>query len=234
MKILAATPGSLLWLLTGDEVANERLRQTAEKSGVAPERLIFAPKATNPNHLARIGLADLFLDTFPYGAHSTAADAITSGLPILTVPGKTFAARFCASIVAAAGIPEMICATPEEYVARAIAFEQDRKSLADVRASLERQRETSVLRDIPALARRLEELFWQMQGEGERGEIPVPDLTNLDIYYEIGAEIALENIEFENEQAHRQRYIDKLTKWHDYSPIARDKRLWPEPASRAK
>ncbi|WP_082597384.1 O-linked N-acetylglucosamine transferase, SPINDLY family protein [Rhizobium sp. Root708] len=234
MKILAATPGSLLWLLTGDEVANERLRQTAEKSGIAPERLIFAPKATNPNHLARIGLADLFLDTFPYGAHSTAADAITSGLPILTVPGKTFAARFCASIVAAAGIPEMICATPDEYVARAIAFERDRKGLADVRASLERQRETSVLRDIPALARRLEELFWQMQGEGERGEIPVPDLTNLDIYYEIGAEIALENIEFENEQAHRQRYIDKLAKWHDYSPIARDKRLWPEPGSRAK
>ena len=231
MAILSATPGSVLWLLAGDEGVNERLMELARESGIAPERLIFAPKALNPQHIARMGLADLCLDTFPYGAHSTASDAITSGLPILTMPGKTFAARFCASIVAAAGIPEMICATPDEYVARAIGFERDRASLAAVRASLERQRETSVLRDIPGLARRLEELFWQMQGESERGETPVPDLRNLDVYYEIGAEIVLEDIEYEDEAAYRQRYREKLALWHDFAPIPYDHRLWPEPAA---
>ncbi|MDM9618994.1 glycosyl transferase [Rhizobium sp. S96] len=231
ITILSETPGSVLWLLTGDEDVNQRLRETAERSGVSPDRLIFAPKATNPQHIARIGVADLFLDTFPYGAHSTAADAITSGLPVLTMPGKTFAARFCGSIVAAAGVPEMLCTSPEDYVARAIGFERDRKSLLAVRESIARQRETSVLRDIPALARRLEELFWQMQGECERGETPVPDLSNLDVYYEIGAEAVLENIEFEDEQSYRERYLKKLAQLHDYSPIAYDRRLWQKPTA---
>lgn len=226
MEILAATPGSVLWLLAGAEAVNQRLRDTAARYGVEPERLIFAPKAANAHHLARIGLADLFLDTFPYGAHSTAADAITMGLPVLTVPGKTFASRFCSSIVAAAGIPELICETPEEYREKAIAFAKDRPSLAAVRASLQSQRETSVLRDIPALVRRLEEVFWQIQGECERGEMPVPDLTNLDVYYEIGAELMLENHEFEDDATYRRRYREKLARWNDHSPLPFDNRLW--------
>lgn len=226
MAILAATPGSVLWLLGGDEEANQRLHKAATQSGIAPERLIFASKATNPNHLARIALADLFLDTFPYGAHSTAADAITMGLPILTIPGKSFASRFCASIVAAAGIPELICTGPDEYIRRAIAFANDRGSLTKIRASLQEQRETSILRDIPALARRLEYLFWQMQGEAERGETPVPDLRNLDVYYEVGAELLEHPNEFESDADYRQRYLGKLTKWHDYAPIPSDPRLW--------
>lgn len=231
MTILSETPGSLLWLLAGDESANQRLRELAEQRGISADRLIFAPKVPNPHHIARIGVADLFLDTFPYGAHSTASDAITSGLPVLTMPGKTFAARFCASIVKAAGVPEMICSSPEDYVARAIAFERDRKSLLAVRESIARQRDTCVLRDIPALARRLEELFWQMQGECERGEAPVPDLTNLDLYYEVGAEAVLENIEFEDEQSYRNRYVKKLAQLHDYAPIPYDRRLWQKPGN---
>jgi len=230
MAILSATPGSVLWLLTGDEDVNQRLRDVAERSGVSSSRLIFAPKATNPEHIARIGVADLFLDTFPYGAHSTAADAITSGLPVLTMPGKTFAARFCGSIVNAAGVPEMLCSSPDDYVARAIGFERDRTSLLKVRKSIARQRETSTLRDIPGLAKRLEELFWQMQGECERGETPVPDLSNLDIYYEVGAEVVLENIEFEDEESYRNRYLKKLAQWHDYAPIPYDNRLWRRPS----
>jgi predicted O-linked N-acetylglucosamine transferase (SPINDLY family) len=229
MKILLATPGSVLWLLAGDEDANVRLRQLAEQKGVAPERLIFAPKAPNANHLARIAVADLFLDTFPYGAHSTASDAITMGLPILTMPGNGFASRFCASIIAAAGVPELACATPEQYVERAIGFAHNPQILAVVRQSLQSQRETSALRDIPGLARRLEELFWQMQGECERGETPVPDLRNLDLYYEIGADLVLENVEFENSQSYRKRYLKKLAQWHDYAPIPYDRRLWTEP-----
>ncbi|NLS06560.1 glycosyl transferase [Rhizobium sp. P32RR-XVIII] len=233
MKILSATPGSVLWLLGASEDVNQRLREAAAQSGVAAERLIFAAKAPNPQHLARIGLADLFLDTFPYGAHSTAADAITMGLPVLTFPGKTFAARFCSSIVAAAGIPELICSTPDEYVSRAIALAHDRKSLTAIKDALQRNRETSVLRDIPGLARRLEELFWQIQGEAERGETPVPNLRNLDVYYEIGAELVLAGVEFEDDRAYRRRYLEKLAQWHDHAPLAPDSRLWAEPTGRA-
>jgi hypothetical protein len=114
-------------------------------------------------------------------------------------------------------------------VERAIGFARDRQSLAAIRQSLQNQRETSVLRDIPALARRLEELFWQMQGECERGSTPVPDLRNLDLYYEIGADLVLENVEFENSQSYRKRYLKKLAQWHDYAPVPYDRRLWTEP-----
>lgn len=226
MAILTATPGSYLWLLSGDEDVNQRLRQLAEKSGVAPERLVFAAKTPNARHLARIALADLFLDTFPYGAHSTAADALTVGLPVLTFPGKGFASRFCSSIVLAAGAPDLICADPNDYVRKAVTFAFDRQRLAAIRQAIESGREESVLRDIPGLVRRLEELYWQMQGESERGETPVPDLSNLDVYYEVGTEIMKENVEFDDEAAYRQRYIDKLRQWDALSPIPHDNRLW--------
>lgn len=231
MEILKATPGSLLWLLSGDDDANKRLVEEAEKKGIPAERIVFAPKAPNAKHLARIAVADLFLDTYPYGAHSTAADAITVGLPILTLAGNGFASRFCSSIVVAAGIPEMICATPDDYVARAIGFAKDRQSLAAVRASLQAQRETSALRDIPGLARRLEELFWQMQGECERGEAPVPDLRNLELYYEVGADLVLEGIEFEDRETYLARYRAKLAHFNEYAAIPHDNRLWPAPRS---
>jgi predicted O-linked N-acetylglucosamine transferase (SPINDLY family) len=228
MAILSATPGSLLWLLGGDEEANVRLKQMAEQSGIDPERLIFATKTPNARHLARIALADLFLDTFPYGAHSTAGDALTVGLPVLTFPGKGFASRFCSSIVLAAGAPELICTDPNDYVLKAVQLAHDPARLAAIRQEIADNRETSVLRDIPGLARRLEELYWQMQGEAERGETPVPDLSNLDLYYEIGCEVMQENIEFDDSEAFRQRYISKLRQYHAFSPIPHDGRLWTE------
>lgn len=228
MKILKATPGSVLWLLAGSDDVDQRLRKLAEAADVLPDRLIFAAKAPNAQHLARIALADLFLDTFPYGAHSTAGDALTMGLPVLTIPGKSFASRFCASIVHAAGVPELICKDPDHYVEQAIAFANAPKTLLKIRKALQDQRETSVLRDIPGLARRLEALFWQMQEEAERGETPVPDLRNLDLYYELGAELVQNNIVYCDEQTYRQRYIDKLATYHDYAPIPYDSRLWTE------
>jgi predicted O-linked N-acetylglucosamine transferase (SPINDLY family) len=234
MAILAATPGSVLWLLTGGEDVDRRLREAAEKAAVTPERLIFAPKAPNPEHFARIPLADLFLDTFPYGAHSTAADALTMGLPVLTFPGKGFAARFCHSIVAAAGIPELICSNPEDYVARAVDLAQNRDKMAVLRKLLEARRESSVLRDIPALARRLEELFWQMQGECERGETPVPDLRNLDTYYEIGAELVAEHVDFVEDRAYLEHYRNRLAAWNDFAGLSHDERLWPAPSNRSR
>ncbi|MFG1392366.1 O-linked N-acetylglucosamine transferase, SPINDLY family protein [Xanthobacter agilis] len=233
MKILAATPGTLLWILTANDAVDQRLRDAAAKAGVAPERLVFAPKAPNPRHLARIALADLFLDTFPYGAHSTAADALTVGLPVLTFPGKSFAARFCHSIVAAAGVPELICADPEDYVAKAIDLAKNPKHLKKIRETLQARREASALRDIPALARSLEDVFWQMQIAGEEGRTPIPDLTNLDIYYDIGAELVQENIEYHDEATYRRRYREKLAELHDDAPIAPDRRLWSAAADQA-
>ncbi len=227
MAILSATPGSVLWLRSGNEVAHERLRQIAQQSGVEPERIIFARSvAGHAHHISRMGAADLFLDTFPYGAHATATDALTAGLPVLTVPGKSFASRVCASIVSAAGVPELICNDPADFVGRAIAFAQNRQDLAAIKASLLRQRDISTLHDTPAFVRRLEELYWQMQGEAERGETPVPDLSNLDLYYEIGAEFVLQNVEFESDADYRKRFLDELTQWNDHAPLAQDSRLW--------
>ena len=226
MAILNATPGSYLWLLGGDDEANERLKAQAKLAGVDADRIIFAMKTPNPRHLARIAVADLFLDTFPYGAHSTAGDAVTVGLPVLTFPGKGFASRFCASIVSAAGAPELICDSPDDYVRKAIAFAHDAKGLATIRQSMWDKREDCALRDIPGLVRRLEELYWQVQGEAERGETPVPDLSNLDTYYEVGIEIMKEAIEFDETGTYRKRYIDKLRQLDAFSPIPHDKRLW--------
>jgi predicted O-linked N-acetylglucosamine transferase (SPINDLY family) len=230
MAILSATPGSVLWLRTGNDGTNQRLRAAAVQSGVAPERLIFAPAVSgHPNHIARMGVADLFLDTFPYGAHATATDALTAGLPVLTMPGKSFATRVCASIVAAAGVPDLICSGPDEYVGRAIALAHKRDELAAIRAALQRQSTTCTLHDTEGFVRRLEELFWQMQVEAERGETPVPDLRNLDLYYEIGASAVLANVEFEDDRSYRRRYLEKLAEWHDYAPLTPDGRLWTEP-----
>ncbi len=228
MTILKEVPDSVLWLLAGDAETNQRLRAAAAQRDVrSAERVLFAHKAANPHHLARISLADLFLDTTPYGAHSTAADTLTMGLPILTVRGRSFASRFCSSVIAAAGLADLICGTPEEYVKRAIAFGRDPQSLVRYRDQLRLGRESSVVHDIPALARRLEELFWQMQGECERGATPQPDLTNLNIYYEIGAELDPENIELLDERPYRSLYLERLAKWNAYAEIPPDNRFWP-------
>jgi len=113
-------------------------------------------------------------------------------------------------------------------VAKAIDLARQSGRLRAIREALQRQRDTSALRDMPGTARRLEQLFWQMQGESERGETPTPDLRNLDLYYEIGAEIVLENVEFQDDRTYRHRYIEKLIQRHDYTPVSPDGRLWAE------
>ncbi len=117
-------------VLTGTDEANARLRQVAVDSGLAAERIVFAEKKANPEHLARYPLANLFLDSFPYGAHTTASDSMWMGVPILTFPGRSFAARVCADLVRAAGIGEMVCNnSADDYVERAVAFGSDPDSL---------------------------------------------------------------------------------------------------------
>ncbi len=226
MTILSRREGSVLWLLGNTDDTKARIKKAAEQAGIAPDRVIFAAKKPNPNHLARYPLADLFLDTFPYGAHTTAADAMWMGVPLLTLSGRSFASRVCASLVRAAGAADLICSSVDAYVARAIAFAEDREGLAALRERLVAGRDTCLLFDTPTLTRHLEELFRQMWKDYQSGNLPVPDLTNLDVYYEVGVELALESAGPLTDETYRQRYQDKLGLRHQTYPMPADTRLW--------
>jgi predicted O-linked N-acetylglucosamine transferase (SPINDLY family) len=228
MEILRRVPNSVLWLLTGTADVNERLRKLAAQEGVSPQRLVFAQKKANPEHLARYPLADLFLDNSPYGAHTTASDALWMGVPILTAPGRSFAARVCGSLVRAAGVPELECATPEVYVERAVEFGLHRERLAAISAKLAAAREKSLLFDTPQLVGNLEDLYRQMWSDYTRGALPVPDLRNLDIYHEIGTELDIENLDLLSDEAYRAIYKQKLVDWNASYPIVTDGRFWAE------
>ena len=165
----------MLWLLSGTDETNERLRVEAEKRGIDRSRIVFADKRANAFHLARYQLADLFLDTFPYGAHTTASDALWLGVPILTFPGRSFAARVCGSLVTAAGLPELVCSSADEYVARAIELGNDRTLLAAMRLRLEANRSKCVLFDMELLVKSLEGLYEQMWTDYAEGRLPQPD-----------------------------------------------------------
>ena len=226
MAILEQVPGSVLWLLSSSNEADERLRKVATDRGIAGERIVFAGSLPNPQHLARYPLADLFLDTMPYGAHTTAADSLWMGVPILTLAGRSFASRVCASVVRAAGVDELVCATHEEYVARAIELGRDREKLAVIKSKLISGRDTCLLFDTPQLVQHLEELYRKMWSDFKRGELPVPDLRNLEIYHEVGLGLDLENIEMLTDGAYRALYQAKLADWNDVYPIQADARLW--------
>ena len=227
MIVLRHVPDSVLWLLAGTEDANARLRTKAAELGVAPERLIFAGKKPNPAHLARYKLADLFLDTFPYGAHTTAADSLWMGVPILTLMGRSFAARVCASLVRAAGLPEMVTSTPNEYVLRAIGLGNDRIRHAALRQRLIDGRDTCTLFDTPKLIQALEARYRDMLADLARGALPVPDLRNLDAYREVALDNDLAGMELMDDATYRDYYQQKLAGLDAIFPIQPDSRLWP-------
>jgi predicted O-linked N-acetylglucosamine transferase (SPINDLY family) len=226
MMILSQVPGSVLWLLSSTDATHQRLRDYASQRGVAPERLIFADKVVNPVHLARYSLADLFLDTTPYGAHTTSSDALWTGVPVLTFSGRSFASRVCGSLVRAAGFPELACTSAEEFVNRAVAFGSDRSSLEPYRERLRFGRDTCTLFDMPLLVNRLEDLYRQMWLDYERGELPRPDLSNLDVYLEVGRQVKHEEIEVQTIADYHSWWRDNMTKRHQFRPIPRDNRIW--------
>ena len=125
MRLLTACPGSVLWLLGDSPYAMLNLRREAAARGVAPERLVFAPRVPIDDHLARHRLADLFLDTLPVNAHATASDALWAGLPVLTCMGNTFAGRVGASLLRAVGMPELVASSLAEYEAIALSLARD-------------------------------------------------------------------------------------------------------------
>lgn len=160
MRLLGQVPGSVLWLRGGKTA--DTLRAAAQARGIDPSRLIFAGRVAADMHFARQQLADLFLDTLPYNAHATACDALWAGLPVLTRRGGAFAARVAASLLTAAGLPELITETAEEYEALALALAHDSARLKALRDRLVEGRATAPLFDTPRLARELEAAYRAM------------------------------------------------------------------------
>jgi protein O-GlcNAc transferase len=162
MRLLEAVPGSVLWLLDDNPWARANLAREAAARGVAPERVVLAPKLLLPDHLARHRLADLFLDTLPCNAHTTASDALWAGLPLVTCAGKTFAGRVAGSLLRAIGLPELVTGALEEYEALALRLARDGDLLAALRARLARNKWTHPLFDTERFARNLEAAYRQM------------------------------------------------------------------------
>ena len=175
MRLLKAVDGSVLWLSEPNTAAKSNLRREAESRGVPSERLVFAPfLPTIDEHLARLKLADLFLDMLPYNAHTTASDALKMGVPVLTVPGETFAGRVAASLLQAVGLPELIAPSRSEYEALALKLAREPEALARLRTKLEKSRETSQLFDTARYTRHLEAAFTVMHERLQQGAAPGP------------------------------------------------------------
>jgi predicted O-linked N-acetylglucosamine transferase (SPINDLY family) len=165
MRILKAVDGSVLWLLEDNTAAAANLREEAERRGVDAKRLVFAPRMAPDEHLARQRAADLFLDTLPCNAHTTASDALWVGLPLLTCPGESFTSRVAASLLHAMGAPELIAPTLAGYEALAVALAKDPARLKAIKDKLLRNRDTSPLFDTVAYTRDLEALYMRMVDE---------------------------------------------------------------------
>lgn len=172
MRLLQKVEGSLLWLLEDNAAAVKNLQREARARGIAPERLVFAPRVTLEEHLARHRLADLFLDTLPYNAHTTASDALWAGLPVVTYPGTTFAGRVAASLLNAVGLPELIAHSPEEYESLSLRLATNADLLAGIKAKLARNRSITPLFDTERFRRHIEAAYVTMWERYQRGEPP--------------------------------------------------------------
>lgn len=172
MRLLRQVPRSVLWLLESSSGISTQLHLSAAQHGIAPERVIFAKRMASPEHLARQPLADLFLDSFHYNAHTTASDALWAGLPVLTRIGNTFASRVAASLLRAANLPELVTQTTEDYEALALALATDPARLQAIRRKLAAERSTCALFDTPRFARSIEAAYLAMWDRHLRGLPP--------------------------------------------------------------
>lgn len=173
MRLLAEVEGSVLWLRSMNPWAMSNLRREARAAGIAPERLVFATRAPRiEDHLARLRLADLLLDTLPYNAHATASDALWAGVPVLTRLGGTFPARVAASALYAAGLPELVTSSRAQYEALALALAREPARLAAVKAKLAHNRDTAPLFDTEGFTRHLETAYAVMWERSQQGLPP--------------------------------------------------------------
>jgi protein O-GlcNAc transferase len=173
MRILSRAENSVLWLLEDNPGATASLRREAQAQGIAAERLIFAPHERPDRHLARLRLADLILDTLPYGAHTTASDALWAGVPVLTRIGSSFAGRVAASLLTAVGLPELITQSADEYETMAQNFTAAPAALSEIRKKLARNRENCALFDTVRMTRNLEAAYVKMWQHHRSGKTPL-------------------------------------------------------------
>ena len=173
MRVLKRADNSVLWLSRNNAVAERNLRREATRSGVDPDRLVFADRLISlPEHLARYRLADLFLDTLPYNAHATAVDALWAGLPVLTRAGASFASRAGASLVRALELPELATATPQEYEDLAVRLAAEPALMIELTAKLARKRGVAPLFDTASFTRNLESAYSQIYENHLAGKSP--------------------------------------------------------------
>jgi protein O-GlcNAc transferase len=172
MRLLKKTENSVLWLLERNAITSANLCREAEKCGVSAQRLVFAPVAKLPDHLARHRQADLFLDTLPYNAHTTASDALWAGLPVLTCLGSTFAGRVAASLLKAAGVDELITPTLQDYEALALKLAHDPSDLASTKKKLARTRDVCPLFNTERASRQIESAYTKMWQRHQQGHAP--------------------------------------------------------------
>ena len=173
-QILEATPGSVLWLLVQQQPARERLRAAAVQHGLDPQRLVFAPFVSGALHRARLPLADLCLDTFPCGGHTTASDALWAGVPVLALMGQSFASRVAGSLLHTLGLPELACTDIDQYIQSAVTLAQDPAEFRALEGRLEAARIRSPLFDGRRFARDFERLVLRMVARQDAGLPPAP------------------------------------------------------------
>jgi len=226
MSILAQVPGSVLWLLDTDADTNRFLKELTGEYGISADRVIFGGWMGSPDHLARYPLADLCLDTFPYGAHTTASDALFMGVPFVTLSGESFASRVCGSLVRSAGLPELVVSTREDYVALAVELGNDRPRIAKLKKKLADSHDSCTLFDMDKLTRKLEELYAKMWADYQKGRLPKPDLTNLEIYLDAAVEEDIESADAAGHPDYRGAFRAKLAKRDRVCPLPADTRLW--------
>ncbi len=162
MRILHRVAGSVLFLYAGSATAQGNLSKEAVKRGIDPARVVFGQRLPPAQYLARYRAADLFLDTLPYNAGTTASDALWVGLPVLTCLGDTFAGRVAGSLLTAIGLPELITRTQSQYEDMAVALALDRGRLAGIKQRLAQNRHTQPLFDTPRFTRHLEAAYTQI------------------------------------------------------------------------
>lgn len=173
MEVLRDTPGAALWLASDHPPIIANLRLEAQSRGVSGDRIVFAqPLRDSAEHLARYRAMDLALDTFPYGSHSTAADALWAGCPLIAVAGDTFVSRVSGSVMRAAGFPDLVAGSLEDYRELIRALVADPARVADIRARIEAARDRCALFDTARFARALESAYLEMWARHERGERP--------------------------------------------------------------
>lgn len=172
MRLLRAAPSAVLWLFSSTASVSDNLRSAAAEHGIDPNRLVFAPRVDYPTHMARLQQADLFLDTAPFNAGATASDALSAGVPVLTVAGESFSSRMAGSLVTCLGFPELVTESLEGYEQRALDLVRKPSELSVFREALITRRESHRFFDSIRYCRHLEAAYVAMRAALERGDAP--------------------------------------------------------------